>query len=969
VKGARGEGRAAPIDAGRWLGRIVGDGIVAASSLEPAQAEGVPDTFAALGTGEAQDGTPLVVGFSPREGGDAVLAALALGTLLAEEGDFQGEVIAVAPQWSAAARRRLGLVGELPFSFRAIAATSLADGNVAVEPELPEERVLLSPAQVAAHLARPADRELFERAASALEGLASKHGGAVRGVGRSVELVVLARRMVELRAEEGGVLLNAILPQKSSTRLSAEGLAQALDQVEGNLRRRLNDRRARDGEERLRARVIPLLATARSLRSLVPWPLGGSDQDALDLAAVDESGLPVMGAIRKVITLPALASILDAAILVRSALPNLLAQAAPPLRLDESRLLLAASSFEAAAARVLPKLSPGFDLFEVRVRRNGECSVASLGAGEATPRISKPETRSTTDAPAGEPSTELEGEEEAADESRQSAPRSRVRRRGGRRRGSARGGAREPGEVAAPEPEPGADGEDGEVEAQAPRFEEISLFDLDEESGNGEAGGREESERRPRGGRQRRRGRRGPGTERDEVDGEPRSAEDSTAQGESASAGRRSAGRQRGRRPRRGGGGAARGDDLEEGTDDRGEALSGDGDAEDPDDPISLAEDIPDFDEVLAPSYDEDEELDEDADPELGQLGLEREKRHRARMAKLEPQPAEVPAPRPLRRRAAVVAHADRDSLLAAVMLARDIRLLEGIWVYPQEELMTFFRSVATDLREETPIYLVGFTPRPARAVIQAASLYRDRLDWFDHHEWPPEDREALKQAIGEEAIHLTPLVGSSLPAVLSSCTRRSRFSDKLVDLQTGRFTQHDHERWGRLWWSRLGVLAGTPGERRSDLDPLLVGRPSDLAKEAAAADAPPPPEEVAFVSGRDFRLVHFAGYSVVVLELPPELDLHLCARIARERHEAPLSLARIEGQELVVLGGEELGPRRSLDLGSLVEHLSSKLDWVEALPDDDHVARLRIRDLASHPERLDEVIGEIAMGRSILEG
>jgi hypothetical protein len=32
-------------------------------------------------------------------------------------------------------------------------------------------------------------------------------------------------------------------------------------------------------------------------------------------------------------------------------------------------------------------------------------------------------------------------------------------------------------------------------------------------------------------------------------------------------------------------------------------------------------------------------------------------------------------------------------------------------------------------------------------------------------------------------------------------------------------------------------------------------------------------------------------------------------------------------------------------------------------------VARLRVRDLARQPERFDEVLGEIAMGRSLLEG
>jgi hypothetical protein len=283
---------------------------------------------------------------------------------------------------------------------------------------------------------------------------------------------------------------------------------------------------------------------------------------------------------------------------------------------------------------------------------------------------------------------------------------------------------------------------------------------------------------------------------------------------------------------------------------------------------------------------------------------------------------------------------------------------------------MTFFRSIATDLREETPIYLVGFNASPpARDTIQAAALYRGRLDWYDHHDWPPEDIVTLQQAIGEEAVHIDPGAGSSLAGVIAERTRRSRFSDKLAELATGRFTQHDYERWGRVWWHRLGEICTRRGERRSDVEPLLVGRPSDLAKEAARVTPPPPPPEVEYVAQRDFRLVHFGGYVMVVLEVPESLDLHLMARIARERYDAQLSLAYATGGELLVLGGDEGRSRRGLDLGSMADHLATKHEWISALRDDDHVARIRIANLHAFPERLDEVIGEIAMGRSIVEG
>jgi hypothetical protein len=204
---------------------------------------------------------------------------------------------------------------------------------------------------------------------------------------------------------------------------------------------------------------------------------------------------------------------------------------------------------------------------------------------------------------------------------------------------------------------------------------------------------------------------------------------------------------------------------------------------------------------------------------------------------------------------------------------------------------------------------------------------------------------------------------------VLARRARRSRFSDKLVELVTGRFTQHDYERWGRLWWMRLGEIAERTGERRADIDPLLVGRPSDLAREAATAPTPPLPREVEYLSQRDFRIVHFGGYSLVVVPTPAELDCQLAARIARERYDAPISLAFHEGEEIIMLGGEEGRGKRAFDLGGMVTYLASKHDWIDALPDEDHIARLRIRGRGTRPDRLEEVIGEIAMGRSILEG
>jgi hypothetical protein len=375
-----------------------------------------------------------------------------------------------------------------------------------------------------------------------------------------------------------------------------------------------------------------------------------------------------------------------------------------------------------------------------------------------------------------------------------------------------------------------------------------------------------------------------------------------------------------------------------------------------------LPDDVPDFPEGSGDAgYEDDDEEEEGGDPKATRA--DRDARRRTRRGGSDDD--DRPAPR---KRSAILVHADPDSLMAAVLLARDIRQLDGMWIYPQEELMTFFRSIATDLRDDTPIFVVGFSPSPSHDVIQAASLYRGRLTWFDRHAWPPEDLADLKGAIGADAIHGGEGVDSTLPLILETCSRRSRFSDKLVDLATGRFTQHDFERWGRLWRWRSAEIAKKSGDIRGDVAALLAGRPSDLAKEAALVEVPPIPPEVDWVAQRDFRLVHFGGHVMVVMEVEAGMDVHLASRVGRERYSASLSLARGAGEEVFVFAGDETTGKRSLDYMAISEHLVEKLEWVEGRPDADHVSRFRIRDLETNPDRLQEVIGEIAMGRSMLE-
>ena len=960
--GGSDDGGSRELDVAQELARVLRLGLVDADALEPAAGDDVPAALAAVGTGTARDGGQLVVGVA-RDGGDAWLGAIAVATRLAATDGFAGTVFAIAPNWPLAARRRLGLLRSTPFRVRALIENTQGQPEGAVEPEPLEASMLCAAAPGGGDATRHA---LLARCAAALAGLAAKHDGAVRVTSAGDELMLLGRVAAVLRGDEGGIALEVREPRREMLRILADGLPDAFDRLEGSLRKFLGDRRMREGDAAQRFALASALLAHLDLRCAVRWPLADPIGEAIDFAGLDADGRPVAGVARAELNLVALGPVLDAWVALVPRFPAVLAGASA-----RPALVVAAERLDVPAARVLACIDADLRSLEAS-RRGREPSFAVrelpvIAASRRTPAFTPP-------TPPGEPAPRSERFDRvppAAPEAPVAAEPVAAPWRSAP--------ARRP-EVVEPEAEVQTPPAESGAEAAIPRrrFEELSVFDLGE-TGAGEAGATGDGQRR----RRRRRGRgrgRGPGapagagadTDGGDADeeGEPEEPLSAAETSEPLARPERSERSERGGRGRGRGGrdrdrGAAR-PPVVEAAEERDDDDDG---AELDESSLTQLAEVPEL-EVPEPVYEEEEG--EEGEPESDEdraMRREREQRRRARLAKGDPEPEVRPPPRPPRRRAAVLAHADRESVAAAVLLARELRLIDTIWIYPQSELMTFFRNVATDLRDDTPIVVVGFTASPARETLQTAALYRDRLVWYDHHEWPPEDLEAMRNAIGADSVHVDSAAGSALAVVLAGCTRRSRFSDKLVDLLTGRFSAHDYARWGRLWWTRLAQLAARPGERRQELEALLVGRPSDLARQAARVAPPPLPTELEWVAARDFRIVHFGGHALVRVPLPPEQDLHLAARVVRDRYRAPLSLAWTEGTDRFVLATDEGASRRMLDLGSMVEHLGEKFAWVTALPDPDDVERFRIAGAVEHPERIDEVVAEIAMGRTLLEG
>ncbi len=520
------------IDAGTWLPKILEQGIVEAKRLEAWETGFVPQAVAAIGRGERADGSALIVAFSPTSASEAMLGGLAAAQHEASESSFTGELLVIAPQWPAGARRILGLLGQTPYSVEPLAAPGLTEGRVVVEAE-PTPRILAaSSAQLASRMVSSESRSAFSRAAAALEGLAAKHGGCVRvGVDR-LELVVLARRVAEIRADGENAVLEIQIGGRSTTPLSGADLAGALDGLEGQLRRRLNDRKVREGEEGLRGRVIGQLAEGSELRNLRPWPQPGTDLDAVDGVGIHSGGEPVVVAVREAFDWRALGAVLESLGPVESLLPVLFDEASPPLRLGTPRLLLTATRFDDGLEKALAALTLAYELRSVtgdagagvglvsqasgegaesrparRSRRRGGRgrSGSSEDAGrdevaEGDEGVEAKEERSGADRGGRDEPSEARGDGDSEDESRRGGRRRRRSRRGGRdRNGDGPAEASNSPDAPAREGREGRENEESSGGAggarRKRRFEEVSLMDLDEgpEEGDAETSGDRES--------------------------------------------------------------------------------------------------------------------------------------------------------------------------------------------------------------------------------------------------------------------------------------------------------------------------------------------------------------------------------------------------------------------------------------------------------------------------------------------
>ena len=327
--------------------------------------------------------------------------------------------------------------------------------------------------------------------------------------------------------------------------------------------------------------------------------------------------------------------------------------------------------------------------------------------------------------------------------------------------------------------------------------------------------------------------------------------------------------------------------------------------------------------------------------------------------------PEEPPVEKPHRRRsrASICVRDDPDSILAALILSRDRRHIPFFYVCSQSDLMDFFRGKATDLEEASDLLMVGFSADPIpRETISMAELFRGRIQWFDSGNWAIEDIEALRAAIGEDCVAIEANASSPLAPVLESCERRSRFTDKLVDLSARRLSENEMERWGYRLMGLVSKMVTAKGDQRTAVSPILAGKATEIPDMS-----PVYAREAEWLQENDPRMVHFGEYQMAVVSVPEQLDAAEIGRRARLLTGARLSLACRENDNLIILGSND--EKRYINLTGVVDSISSDIGWARARNGGDRIGRFEVEQLGEFPERLDAVIGAISRYKSVLYG
>ncbi len=353
-----------------------------------------------------------------------------------------------------------------------------------------------------------------------------------------------------------------------------------------------------------------------------------------------------------------------------------------------------------------------------------------------------------------------------------------------------------------------------------------------------------------------------------------------------------------------------------------------------------------------------------------------------ARQTQAEPAMARERTPRPVLRLeaknpAVIVSHYDRDGIISNIVLARTLPNVASQRFMNSEDLLTLFFTpeMQANLPEVYDLYITDLRFRPsARVAPDVRDAFVDHLRshagavyWFDHVYWQDVDRRDMEGAIGKTHLVIAPKERTAAEVVRNALKLRDPFSERLIEMLYGKLPPGENATWGKNWLSVIDYLRNSLDRIEAAVKPLVEGRPEEVNVALLEEGNLKEQEAEAYVTSRDFRVVIFGSYKMVVVDLPDK-DTFNYTRVTqkvRERYRAQLSITAFGDAETILIANS-FASRQGMNMSLIKEHLTKRFDWLKPVQGHENVITLRVVDLPGKRERLDMVINEIVRNRSL---
>jgi hypothetical protein len=152
-----------------------------------------------------------------------------------------------------------------------------------------------------------------------------------------------------------------------------------------------------------------------------------------------------------------------------------------------------------------------------------------------------------------------------------------------------------------------------------------------------------------------------------------------------------------------------------------------------------------------------------------------------------------------------------------------------------------------------------------------------------------------------------------------------------------------------------------------SAVRPLREGHPEEVNTALLEEGMRKEQEAETYVADRDFRVVIFGSYKMVVVDLPDKTTFNYTGvtQKVRERYRAQLSITAF-GDDETILIANSFSSRKGMNMSIMKEHLTKRFDWLKPVQGHENVITLKVAELPCKRERLDMIINEIVRNRSL---